>query len=370
MNRRPSLSTQTFIAILAIAGTTALTVGYFARSALSSSFDAYLNTLPMPGTNGRPRMGRMMLGAAEQTFVTSVDRSVYISAAITIAAAALLALLIAMYLNRPLKQLRTAAEQLADGDLSHRVEVSGPEEVASIGIAFNRMADSLEEAETLRRRLVADVAHELRNPIAAARLQAEGMAEGVLALDRARLESMLEDLTHLSTLVDDLQELSVAEAGRLSYSMEPLDVVALAHSEVERASTLAHEGVAVSLAQGPSELIISADPRRISQVLRNLLSNAVRHTTTGSIEVSIEPDGDSVRVSVTDTGEGIPADELSHIFERFYRADAARAAHTGGSGLGLAISRTIVRDHGGRVFASSTVGTGTTVGFTLPLHSK
>jgi len=364
--KRTSLTFQMFISILVVALGTALTVGLFARYALSSAFDSYLSGMPNPGTDGRPHMGRVMLGAAEQTFIASVDKSVYIAALIAVAIATLVALLLAAYLSRPLRRLETAADELSQGELAHRVTVQGPLEVARLGDAFNRMADSLEEAEGLRRRLVADVAHELRNPLAAARAQAEGMAEGVIVADQARLDSVVDDLVHLSALVEDLQELAIAEAGHLSYQMGPVDLAEVSRGELARAAEAAPDGVEV--VPLPDSLIapITGDERRLAQVMRNLLSNAVRHTTHGSIRVTMNSDSTGVRLSVTDTGEGIPAEELPHIFERFFRADAARASDTGGAGLGLAISRSIIRDHGGDMFATSEVGVGTTVGFSLP----
>jgi len=365
--KRTSLTFQMFISILLVALGTALTVGLFARFALSSAFDNYLSSIPTPGSDGRPHMGRVMLGAAEQSFIASVDKSVYIAALLAVAVATVVALLLAAYLSRPLRRLETAADELSQGELTHRVTVQGPLEVARLGDAFNRMADSLEEAEGLRRRLVADVAHELRNPLAAARAQAEGMAEGVIVADQARLESVVDDLVHLSALVEDLQELAIAEAGHLSYQMADTDLAELTRSELVRAAGMAPDTVTVEPLPDSVSAPITGDDRRLTQVMRNLLSNAVRHTANGSIRVTIVSAPGEVRLSVTDTGEGIPADELPHIFERFFRADAARASDTGGAGLGLAISRSIIRDHGGDMFAESELGVGTTVGFYLPV---
>jgi two-component system sensor histidine kinase BaeS len=368
--RRMSLVFQMFISILLVALAAVLAVGLIARDALARAFDTYLATLPTPAGGMHMGRGRAMLGAAEQTFVATVDRSVYLGAFVAIAIAVVAALLLARYLSRPMRELEIAAENLAAGDLAHRVDITGPAEVAALGDAFNSMADSLEQAEVLRRRLVADVAHELRNPIAAARAQAEGMAEGVLVTDTARLDSLVEDLQHLSVLVDDLQDLAVAEAGRMHYELAPVDLGGLARREAERARTAARDGVSVMMDAAGDDLLVMADERRLSQVMRNLLTNATRHTTSGSITVSVVRAGDNAEVRVTDTGEGIPEADLPHIFERFYRADSARAAKTGGAGLGLAISRSIVEDHSGTVFAESLLGTGTTVGFSLPLFGK
>lgn len=366
--RRLSLGTQMFMAIVAVALGTVLTVGLFARGALSRAFDAYLAALPL-NMMGRPRVGGRMLGAAEQTFVNSVDRGVLMGAVIAVALAAVIAIMLAAYLSRPLRRLESATERIIGGDLSQRVDVAGPEEVASLGASFNRMADSLERAEALRSRMVADVAHELRNPLAAARAQAEGMADGILTVDAARLESLTDDLKHLSALIDDLQELAIAEAGRMRYEMSDLDLVAVVRREAERAGALLSPGVDLAVSVPAEALLVHGDERRLGQVLRNLLSNAARHTRAGGVTVKVElaHSGRAV-VRVIDTGEGIAPGELDHIFERFYRADAARASDTGGAGLGLAISRAIIMDHGGDVFAHSRLGEGTEIGFELPVR--
>jgi signal transduction histidine kinase len=363
--RRASLGFQAFLAILGVSLGTAAVVGLFARGALARAFDRYLASLPA-GMPGRPRMGRMMLGAAEQAFVASVDRGVMGAALLAVAVAAVVAIALAVYLTRPLQRLEGAANGLASGDLTRRVTVDGPAEVAALGEAFNHMADSLERAEALRRNMVADVAHELRNPLAAARAQAEGMAEGVLAADPARLGSLVEDLEHLTNLVNDLQELAIAEAGRLHYEMSEVDLADLAAREAERGAALLRPGVTMIAPDHTQRVVVMGDERRLGQVLRNLISNAARHTASGSVTVSVESVGDNAEVRVIDTGQGMSRAELSLIFERFYRADAARSSDTGGAGLGLAISRAIVVDHSGEVFASSEPGRGTTVGFRLP----
>jgi len=367
MIRGASVFWQVFLAVLAVALGAVAILGVITRWALASAFDAYLQHIPA-GTNmmGRPRMGLRILGSAEQTFIATVDRSVMIGAVVAVALSVVAAYLIARALTRPISKLEVAALTFAEGDFTSRVDVSGAEEIQALGDAFNHMADSLYEAEQLRQRLVADVAHELRNPIAAARAQAEGMAEGVLRADAARMGSLVEDLEHLSVLVDDLQELSLAEAGRLSYEMATVDLADLIEREVGRASASVGAKVALSATGVEQAAPVMADEHRLSEVLRNLLANASRHTPAGAIRVELERDAGVYRVRVVDTGEGIPEADLPYVFERFYRADTARANHRGGAGLGLAISRRIVNDHGGDVFAEATPGGGATVGFTLP----
>ena len=371
--RKIDMTLQIFLSILLVSLAAVLAVGLIARNALAAAFDAYLANLPTPGPGmgqGRGGMGRVMLGAAEQTFVNSVDRSVYVGAGVAVLITAIVAILLARYLSRPIRTLETAAEGLAAGDLDHRVEPAGPAEVAALGDAFNRMADSLQEAEVLRRRLVADVAHELRNPIAAARVHAEGMAEGVLPATQERFDALVSDLGHLSVLVNDLQQLAVAEAGQLRYEMTRLDLAEFVDRETARAAAAAPESIAVSATLGNRPIWVLGDELRLTEVLRNLLANALRHTSAGTIEVRVAvlPYG-LAEVRVTDTGEVIPEKDLPFVFERFYRADAARASDTGGAGLGLAITRRIVQDHSGNVFAESTEGHGATIGFRIPVSA-
>jgi two-component system sensor histidine kinase BaeS len=362
---RRSLLLYAFLAILTVSLASVGLAGVIARNEASSAFGSYLETLPRPmGGMGAGR--RLMMGGAEQTFLASVDKSIVVGALIAIALAALVAFGIAYFLTRPLKRLTLAARIVADGDLSHRVDPAGPLEVHRLGSAFNDMAASLSESEILRQRLVADVAHELRTPVTSLRAQAEGIAEGVLPADPGRLASLAEDTRQLSRLVDDLQELSAADAGQLGYRMERVDLADVARAETARAGARARAPVAVGC-DCASAVPVVGDEDRLAQVLRNLLDNAMRHTDAGSVTVRCSSDGVRARVEVADTGEGIPETDLPYVFERFYRADAARARDTGGSGIGLAVSRRIVEDHGGEVFARNGETGGAVVGFSIPL---
>lgn len=366
MRRGPTLAWQVFLSILAVTLASVLATGLAARYALSRQFADYVSGMHGTGIAGTGRgMGRAMLGTAEQSFLASVDKAILVSAAVAIVVAAFAAIMLARYLSKPLSSLTDSARQFAAGDHGVSVSIDGPSEVVDLAVAFNDMAGSLAEAETLRRRLVADVAHELRNPIASLRAQTEAVAEGVLELDERRARSLVDDVAHLSRLVDDLQELSLAEAGRLRYDMIELGLAGLVDREIERVRPLVPDGVTLSRAGADATIV--GDEMRMGQVVRNLLSNALRHTETGSVTVLVSEDGaGAARVEVQDTGEGIPGEDLPYVFERFYRADASRAVSTGGAGIGLAIARRIVEDHGGRVFAQSDPGRLTTVGFEIP----
>ncbi len=361
---RRGLLLQIFAAIVVVALVSVVVAGLVARAEASAAFRTYLEQLPSMGRGMGP--GRhLVLGGAEETFLGAVDRGIAVGVALAVALAAVAALAVAYYLTRPLERLTSAARALAGGDLAHRVDVGGPSEVARLGESFNEMAGSLAEAEDLRRRLVADVAHELRDPLAALRAQVEAVAEGVLPADQQHLASLADDVRYLSRLVADLQELSAAEAGALRYDMQPLDLAALVASEAERAAGLAREGVEVR-AECVSAARVMGDELRLRQVLRNLLGNALRHTERGSVTAACSREDGRVRVEVRDTGPGIPEKDLPYVFERFYRADEARARDTGGSGIGLAVARRIVEDHGGEVFARNAEGGGAVAGFTLP----
>lgn len=361
---RRSLLLYAFAAILTVSLVSVGLAGFITRSEASNAFGSYLDTLPSPMGMGAGR--RMMMGGAEQTFLASVDTGILIGALVAVALAAIVALAVAYYLTRPLKRLTTAAATVADGDLTHRVDIGGPAEVRRLGDAFNDMAASLAGSEQLQRRLIADVAHELRTPLASLRAQAEGIADGVLPADPGRLASLADDTRALSRLVDDLQELSAADAGKLSYRMERTDLAEIARAEVARAATRTRVGVVVSC-ECTTPLPIEGDEGRLAQVFRNLLDNALRHTDAGSVTVRCSTRGPRAVVEVEDTGEGIPVADLPHVFERFYRADTARARDTGGSGIGLAVSKRIVEDHGGTVFARAGEPGGAVVGFSVPL---
>lgn len=359
-----SLLLYAFVSMVVVALLSVGVAGLLARAEISAAFAAYLQTLPSGMGRGMMGAGGMM-GASEQTFLAAVDKGILVGALLAVGLAAVVALAGAYYLTRPLKRLTAAAALVAAGDLEHRVDTGGPLETSRLGEAFNEMAASLSGSEALRRRLVADVAHELRNPIAALRAQAEGIAEGVLAPEPGRLLSLAEDTRHLSRLVDDLQELSAADSGSFTYQMEEIALAPVILAEVTRTRAVARPDVQVE-SDCSAALTVIGDEGRISQVLRNLLDNAIRHTDRGAVRVTCGEASGWAVVEVVDTGEGIPEGDLPYIFERFYRADAARARDTGGSGIGLAVSRRIVEDQGGTVFARNG-DVGAVVGFTIPL---
>jgi two-component system sensor histidine kinase BaeS len=266
----------------------------------------------------------------------------------------------------PLGDLVAAAERIEAGDYSARVRARGPREVRALGSAFNAMGARLEQSETERRRLLADVTHELRTPLTVIQGNIEALIDGVHPTDETHLRAILEDTHVLSRLVDDMRTISVAEAGALALHREPTDVVALARDTVASFEAGASAGGVALRVDAKTLPVASVDPIRLREIFSNIVANALRYTPRGgSITVTVSSRGDELAVAVRDSGEGIGPEVLPHVFERFTRADDSP-----GAGLGLAIAKSLVTAHGGTIEATSTLGEGTEIRFTLPLADR
>ena len=282
--------------------------------------------------------------------------------------------LAARRITSPLSATMQAAETLAAGDLSARVPEQGSAEFRRLARSFNHMAQALQTADRQRRELLADVAHELRTPLSVIQGNLEGLRDGVYEPTAEHLDLVLDETHKLGRLVDDLRLLTLAEAGQLPLDMQEMDVAQLLADVREAFAHQADEQgieLALDVAAGPEVVpSLRADPRRLGQVLNNLVTNALRHTPPGgtvTLGAATLPGG--VRLWVADTGEGIPAADLPHIFDRFWRGDPARSHTAGaGTGLGLAIARSLVEAHGGRIWATSdgVPGRGTVISVALP----
>jgi len=288
-------------------------------------------------------------------------------------AAGLVAIVLTLTLSRrilsPISALTEAARMMEKGDLSQRVRTVANDEIGELGRAFNAMADALARAETLRRNMVSDVAHELRTPLANIRGYLEALRDHVIESSPTVIESLYEEALLLNRLVDDLQDMALAEAGQLKLVRR---AVALGTIVQQAVGVMQAEAAAKKLtlsANVPADLPpVNVDAERIGQVLRNLLTNALAYTPEGgTISVAARAAGAEIKVSVKDTGIGIAPQDLPYVFERFYRADKSRTRQTGGTGLGLAIVKQLVQAHGGRVWVESTPGAGSTFSFTLPV---
>jgi signal transduction histidine kinase len=274
--------------------------------------------------------------------------------------------------------LNRAAQEIASGDLSARVEVTGNDEMASLARTFNEMARQLQaadqkqrELDMLRRNLVAWAGHDLRTPLASIRAIVEALADGVVqdpdTVDRY-LHTAQRDIRSLSLLIDDLFELAQLEAGGLRLEIHPNSISDLISDTIESISELAmRQGVALEGSVGPGVDPVDMDAQKIGRVLSNLVTNGLRHTPAGgTVRVEATATSEGVQVEIRDTGEGIDAQDLPHIFERFYRGEKSRSRATGGSGLGLAICKGIVKAHGGQIGVESAPDQGTRFFFTLP----
>jgi len=258
-----------------------------------------------------------------------------------------------------------AVGRVADGDLSTRVRERGPREARALARAFNAMTSRLEASEEQRRRLLADVSHELRTPLSVVQGNLEALVDGVHPADEAHLAAILDETKVLSRLVEDLRTLSLAESGALALHREAIDVGALVRETVESFASQAEPAGVVIDAQVATGLPqVDADPVRAREILANLVANALRYTPRGGhVSVSAHAEEPAVVFDVRDTGAGIAPEMLGRIFERFYKSAESR-----GAGLGLAIAKQLVEAHGGKISATSVVGQGTGIRFTLPVE--
>jgi two-component system, OmpR family, sensor histidine kinase BaeS len=280
--------------------------------------------------------------------------------------------LTARLITRRLSSLRDTVEQLGLSDLARRAPVKGQDEVADLARSVNRMVDRLEAEERSRRQLFADVAHELRHPLAVLTGRLEMMQDGIVPVNAEQVLHLQETAQALTRLVGDLRDLSLAEVGGLSLHLAPVDLGELIADLLENMEPVAaSKSIQLIADVAPALPTVQADPGRIQQVLVNLVANALHYTPEGGrVAVRVWVAGEQVVLQVSDTGPGIGPDELPRIFDRFYRTDRARTRSTGGSGLGLAIVRSLVTLHGGTVRADSRLGEGSRFTVTLPLPEQ
>ena len=278
--------------------------------------------------------------------------------------------LVSRRLLSPMQALGHAARRLGGGDLTQRVPATGPTELVDLAGSFNAMAGSLQNAEEQRRNLVADVAHELRTPLSNIQGYLEAVKDGLLEPNEETIDTIYQQAVHLSQLVEDLRLLAQVEEGSLGLNIEPDSLPEVLRRSVEAFRARAEaEGVELSIYTPADFPLVTMDRTRIAQVVANLLENAIRHTPSGGrVEVRLgEAAIAKATVTVSDSGEGIPTQELPNIFERFHRVDPSRARSTGGAGLGLTIAKQLVEAHGGTIHAESALGQGSRFVFELPL---
>ena len=279
-------------------------------------------------------------------------------------------ILLSRSVSAPLSKLAETARLIGHRDLSQRVEVRGSQEIQEVARAFNEMVADLQQAETLRQNLLADVAHELRTPITVIQGNLQAILDDVYELDKAEIAQLYDQTRQLTHLVDDLRELAQAEARQLPLEMIPIDLTVLAADVAAIYESIAEtQGIQLQTRISEGLPLVRGDRSRLMQCLQNLLNNAFRHTPAGGVvTLSAQQNEKMLEISVQDSGSGIAPEHLPHVFDRFYRVDQARARETGGTGLGLAITRAIIENHGGTVSAASAgEGYGSTFTISLPL---
>ena len=302
-------------------------------------------------------------------FIRDIFWVILASTVVSVVTVVVVSLILTRRILGPVHSLSAASLEIANGDYSQRVNVHEPNELGEMATAFNTMAVELERQNTLRRRATSDIAHELRTPLSVLQIELESLEDGLTEPTAETLQGLQREVVYLNHLVEDLRILALAESGDMVLNPISLDMGALASEIVNRVHYTASERkITLSLDGGAEGLYLEADEQRVSQILINLLSNAIQYTPEGGdIRVSIVRIGDWIETSVQDTGIGIAAEDLSHVFERLYRSSQARTRTDGGSGLGLSIVKGLVDLHHGKISVESEEGKGSCFTFALPV---
>jgi two-component system sensor histidine kinase BaeS len=302
-----------------------------------------------------------------QRFLSNQARMLTASLVIALTLAAILGFVLARHLSRPVKNLATVVEALTRGEYTERALIRTGDEIGTLGRDVNRLAETLEKNRSARRRWMTDIAHELRTPVAILKGEIEAIEDGIRPVNEQATASLREEAEHLARLVDDLQTLALSDAGALNLQIEPVNFSVLTRQSVEAFRTrLAERSIELSL-HVTEGIILNADPQRLKQLLRNLLENCCRYVDTGGqVSLSLAANDQTVVLSLDDSGPGLEAGQLEHLFERFYRVEGSRSRSTGGSGLGLAICRNIVESHQGNIRAENSSMGGLCIHVELP----
>jgi histidine kinase len=370
-----SLSRKLFLSYLLVVAVGLTVLGISTAFVAPISFEHEMrHTGQGLGSGGQPRgMMRGMLAEinaqVETSFRTAITNALIGAGAAAIVAAAVVSWFISKQIVHPLQALVRLSQRIAGGHYQERLEFQSGDELADLVRSFNQMAEALQNTETLRHELLADVSHELKTPLASIKGYMEGLEDGVIPASAETFHLIHREASRLQRLVQDLQELSRVEAGQIPIHLQTTAPCALAEAAVERMRPqFAEKDISLCAEVPPSLPEVQADPDRIGQVLTNLLGNALQNTPTGgSVRLSAIPCADGVEFSVLDSGTGIAPENLERVFQRFYRVDKSRARSSGGSGIGLTICRYLVEAHHGRIWAESDgLGQGSAFRFTLP----
>lgn len=366
---KQSLGLKLFLSYLVIILVGVLVLAVAAQGFAPTAFarhTALMRDLFSPST--APSMIDTLFGDFRQ----ALTEAILMAAGVALLAAIIVSYFVSRRILDPIREMMAASREMVAGRYSRRVRVSSADELGALASNFNAMAETLEKTEERRRQLIADVAHELRTPLATIKSYMEGLTDAVLPADPATFELVSQEANRLGRLVQDLQDLSRVEAHQLDFNFRPAGVTGLVKAAVSRLEPQYQAKnvlMKTSLADSLPRVLVDAD--RVMQVLLNLLGNALQYTPAGGqVRVEAARKGEGVQVSVSDTGIGISPEHLSQVFERFYRVDKSRSRVGGGSGLGLTIARHIVEAHSGRIWAESAgTGCGSRFSFTLPVCS-
>ncbi len=307
----------------------------------------------------------------EDEFIRRLSQSIYISAIGTILIAFILGAILSRSISRPIRELTKATHEMAGGKFGQQVPVRSRDEIGELASSFNKMNDELAQSFNLRKQMTADIAHELRTPLSLIIGHAEAVHDGVLPPSKENFEIIREEAERLEQLVNDLRILSLADAGELSVDFQPVEINKFL-GDIQSHYRVQFNQKRIGLNLEPASVILEAnlDPIRFSQVLTNILDNALRYTPEeGRVDISIKQISDKAEITIQDSGEGVSPEDAAHLFDRFYRADASRTrdSDAGGSGLGLAIAKSIVEMHKGKIWAESKKGNGLKVIIQLPV---
>ena len=303
----------------------------------------------------------------EQRFLWTTRRSLWLAGLAAVVVAILLSIFLLRQMTRPLRRLDAATRRIAKGEFSERVGIQTSDEIGRLARSFNEMAESLEQAEQTKRQMIADVSHELRTPLAAVRGALEALRDGLIKPTPETLASLHDKILLTTRLVRDLRQLTLADDGRLSIQVAPCKIEEIVDTIVETIGVqLEDSGVRLERRIPAGLPTIVVDRQRIEQVFLNLLANAIRHTPAGgSISISAAERSEGIEVGICDSGPGLTEADLAHVFDRFYRADDARASD-GGAGLGLSIAKALIDAHGGRIWAENGLSGGACFRVVLP----
>ncbi|MCS6889298.1 MAG: ATP-binding protein [Chloroflexus sp.] len=319
------------------------------------------------------QLGASVTNAAvelQEQFQSVIQQALLISGFAALAAAVAVSLFVSRRIVEPIQTLSQVSRRLAQGFYRERTAIHADDEIAQLAQSVNQLADALDQTERRRLALLADVTHELRTPLATIGGYMEGLVDGVVSANPATFNLILRETRRLQRLIEDLELLSRVEAGQLPVVARAIDLRPVLEEQIAQFEPLFSSNQVNLCLDAPEQLPqVWADPDRVAQVLINILANAYRYTPAGgSVTVQARADDHEVRVAVIDTGIGIAAEHLPHLFERFYRVDKSRARNSGGSGIGLAIARHLIYTQGGEIWAESDgIGKGSRFIFTLPL---